>query len=482
MINVKSKRCIYEGCMKQPTFNLSTETKSLYCAEHKLKNMINVKDKLCTHEGCMKIPLFNLPTETKGLYCFDHKLVNMINVKDKRCIHEGCMKITPVFNLPTETKGLYCSDHRLENMINVRSNRCMHDGCTTRPNYNLPTETKALYCAEHKLENMINIKSKRCIYENCNKQPTFNLPTETKALYCSEHKLENMIDIKNKHCIYENCNTIPNFNLPTETKALYCAEHKLENMINVKDKRCQTKNCKQTAIFGYRFKRTQYCEEHKQPEMINLVLENKCSVLDCNNEYEYIITNNKYCIKHTPDNYETSLKRLCKWCDFKETTYICKDCTKRMAKKEWAVVRHLRRTINTKFEYNSSKMLQGCSKRRPDIYFELLRHCVIVEIDEHQHNTYEGSCECARINEIVNGIGGKSVVIIRFNPDTTKHKGKRLPNKLSDKVELLVETVKEELIREYDVFQIKLIQLYYDDNYEIYNEKKEELITNIVCI
>jgi len=27
-------------------------------------------------------------------------------------------------------------------------------------------------------------------------------------------------------------------------------------------------------------------------------------------------------------------------------------------------------------------MLQGCSKKRPDIYFELNSHCLIVEIDE----------------------------------------------------------------------------------------------------
>jgi hypothetical protein len=48
-------------------------------------------------------------------------------------------------------------------------------------------------------------------------------------------------------------------------------------------------------------------------------------------------------------------------------------------------------------------MLQECSKKRPDIYFELNKHCIIVEIDENQHNSYQNSCECARINEIVNG-------------------------------------------------------------------------------
>jgi hypothetical protein len=34
----------------------------------------------------MKLPSYNIPTETKAIYCSDHKKENMINVKDKRCI------------------------------------------------------------------------------------------------------------------------------------------------------------------------------------------------------------------------------------------------------------------------------------------------------------------------------------------------------------------------------------------------------------
>jgi hypothetical protein len=82
----------------------------------------------------------------------------------------------------------------------------------------------------------------------------------------------------------------------------------------------------------------------------------------------------------------------------------------------------------------------------------------------------------------VNGIGGKSVIIIRFNPDTTKNKGKKLPLLLSDKIKLLVNTIKEELTKEYDSFLVKLIQIYYDDDYKIYKDIKEEIITDIVCI
>ena len=324
---------------------------------------------------------------------------------------------------------------------------------------------------------------KKCIFENCLKRPNFNLPTETKALYCFDHKLENMIDVKHKRCIFENCLTNPSFNLPTETKGLYCFDHKLENMINTKLKNCQYPKCKQDAIFGLSNKRKQFCKDHKQDNMINLVMENKCSVLDCNEEYSDMLDNIKYCNKHIPENSLIKVKRLCKYCDIKENAdYVCKDCKKIQNKKEWAIVRYLRKVIDTKFEYNSSKMLQGCSKKRPDIYFELNMHCVIVEIDEHQHNSYEDKCECARLNEIVNGIGGKSVIVIRYNPDTVKNNNKILNINISDRLDLLVKTIKDELIQNYDNFIVKIIQIYYNDNYEKYKPIKEENITDKVAI
>jgi hypothetical protein len=218
--------------------------------------------------------------------------------------------------------------------------------------------------------------------------------------------------------------------------------------------------------------------------MINLILENKCSIIECDKEHGFIIDNIKYCMEHCPDtNIEINIKRLCKFCDIKEESkFVCNECKKIQNKKEWAIVRYLRKEIDTQFEYNTSKMLQGCSKKRPDIYFELNKHCVIVEIDEHQHDSYQDSCECARLNEIVNGIGGKSVIVIRYNPDKIKSKNKIIHIQQSDRVELLVKTIKNELLKDYDTFIVKIIQLYYDDNYEEYNPIKEEIITDIVCV
>ncbi len=51
-------------------------------------------------------------------------------------------------------------------------------------------------------------------------------------------------------------------------------------------------------------------------------------------------------------------------------------------------------------------------KKRPDIYFEFDKHCVIVEINENQHKSYDDYCECARINEIINGIGVNQLFLL----------------------------------------------------------------------
>jgi Holliday junction resolvase len=129
-------------------------------------------------------------------------------------------------------------------------------------------------------------------------------------------------------------------------------------------------------------------------------------------------------------------------------------------------------------------MLNGCSKKRPDVFFDLPGHCVIVEIDEHQHRSYEESCECARLCEIVSGIGGKPVIVIRFNPDSTRKAGRILPLELADKLDLLVATIKTELMASYDTFMVKLVQLYFDDISDAtgFQALKEEDITDRVAL
>jgi len=43
---------------------------------------------------------------------------------------------------------------------------------------------------------------------------------------------------------------------------------------------------------------------------------------------------------------------------------------------------------------------------------------VIIEIDENGHTTYDCSCERKRVNDILEDLGFRSVVFLRFNPDS----------------------------------------------------------------
>jgi hypothetical protein len=365
------------------------------------------------------------------------------------------------------------------------ASQCQQRG-RKRSSYNLPTERRGRVCKQRKLGGMVEVRSKRCEHEGCAARPSFNLPTERRGRFCRAHKLEGMVDVQNKRCEHEGCASLnPVFNLPTERRGRFCGSHRLSGMVNGKNRSCA--ECKSPALFGLPSKRAQYCGQHKMAGMVNVALENKCCVLTCEAEHDVLTAGQKYCLRHCPEERAAVvLKRLCKYCDIKErATHVCKDCRKISCKKEWGIVRFLRKAIDTPFEYNSSRMLQGCSKKRPDVYFDLPTHCVIVEIDEHQHATYDDSCECARLNEIVNGMGGRPVVVIRFNPDTTRAAGQALPLALADKLELLVATIKAQLMESFEEFSVRLFQLYFDDalaGRSAYEPCKAEDITRLVCV
>jgi hypothetical protein len=58
------------------------------------------------------------------------------------------------------------------------------------------------------------------------------------------------------------------------------------------------------------------------------------------------------------------------------------------------------------------------SRRRPDWRVDLLTHCVIVEIDENQHVSYDSTCENKRLMQLFDDLGKRPLVVIRINPDS----------------------------------------------------------------
>jgi hypothetical protein len=360
----KRKLCVYEECKTRPSYNFEGNKKPLYCSTHKLKEMIDVISTKCIYKNCFIQPIYNYEGEIKASFCSQHKQEGMIDIKNKTCIFEGC-KTIPIYNYNGETKRLYCALHKLNDMVNVKHKPCIYEACNTRPTYNVEGNSKPLYCSNHKLEKMINVVSITCNYVGCKTYPLYNFEGENIALNCASHRLDGMIDIKNKRCIYEGCKTIPAYNFDGKIKRLYCATHKLDKMINVKNKTCKSEWCYTIVKEKY----DGYC-------------------LFC-----YV---NLFPDKPTARNYKT---------------------------KEYSVVEFVK-TLFPNFDWiGDKKIVDGCSKRRPDLLLDLGYQIIIVEIDENQHIDYDCSCENKRIMELSQDLGHRPIIFIRFNPDNYNANG-----------------------------------------------------------
>jgi hypothetical protein len=201
-----------------------------------------------------------------------------------------------------------------------------------------------------------------CIHDGCRKQPTYNVEGETKALYCSVHKKDNMVNVISKTCIYDGCRKQPTYNVEGKTKALYCSVHKKDNMVNVKDKTCKNNWC-------------------------------------------FTIVRDKY------DGY-------CLFCYM--NMFPDKPVTRNYKTKEFAVVEYIKNKFPNYNWIADKHVIDGCSKRRPDLLLDLGYQIIIIEIDENQHIDYDCSCENKRIMELSQDLGHRPIVFIRFNPDDYK--------------------------------------------------------------
>jgi hypothetical protein len=87
--------------------------------------------------------------------------------------------------------------------------------------------------------------------------------------------------------------------------------------------------------------------------------------------------------------------------------------------KEHHVVDFLKSQFQDTLTMRFDKMVEGgCSRKRPDVFIDFGCHCLIIEVDEHQHASY--SCEEKRMVDLYEDVGFRKIVFLRFNPDRYK--------------------------------------------------------------
>jgi hypothetical protein len=85
--------------------------------------------------------------------------------------------------------------------------------------------------------------------------------------------------------------------------------------------------------------------------------------------------------------------------------------------KELEVVNHIKKHFGDYLWVFDRRIHGGVFNRRPDIFLDLGKHIIIIEVDENKHSSYNCACETNRINEIIFNVDYKPITLIRFNPD-----------------------------------------------------------------
>jgi len=420
MVDVKHPQCVADNCYLRPNYNYKNDKQGMYCKKHKLENMVDVTHNTCEFKNCPARPSYNYQGKKKGIYCDLHKLDHMVNVVTVKCLADNC-NTHPTFNYKGKIKGIYCIRHKLDNMVNVKDRKCEFNGCNVIPTFNYKGCVKALFCSKHKLEDMVDVKMKLCFYKECNKRPSYNYRGYNKPLYCGVHKLPNMINIYNRKCLFKDCDTFPIYNFPSEIKGNYCFEHKLPNMIDVYNKICTV--CETRAWYGFVGQKPIKCAKHKGANMMPNPCKT-CSMTKCKEIATYGYRNNTHCGNHKINDMNHFVYTECKHC--KELQLLnddgyCETCIGpvkynkfRLAKqreiKYWLV--------SNGYKYETyDKTINECVKYRPDFMFSCVGFKVFLEIDEDQHRNYEELCECVRMINIGQSLGGEPCIFIRYNPD-----------------------------------------------------------------
>lgn len=423
MINVK-RHCVCSGCPLNPNFGYPGKT-PLYCSNHKLEGMIDIVHKRCQFDGCNVFASFCLPGTSNPIYCANHKESIMVNPKNKPCQHEGCSK-RAYYGQCGSNIALYCTTHKIEGMSDLRHKMCAMTGCSKRPSFGAVGTQTAIYCAAHKEPGMVNVNNKKCKSPGCGKKPHFGHIGTKEALYCADHKEPDMVDVAHQKCQEPGCKKTPSYGVIGNNKPTHCSSHQTVGMVDLKHHKCQTPKCTIYASHGLPGQQPTHCLTHREIGQI-MNPTRRCQTDNCKNLAIYGYTKPSHCEEHKSTEEMDLIQKKCTQCGLTNVLDKYGHCATCDPKIFNCVRMAKQKKVRDFFDYHHMKYIsydkiidQGiCGKERPDFIFDYGTHMIIIEVDEHQHESYQQDCENPRMINIGQSLG-MPVLFIRYNPDKYK--------------------------------------------------------------
>jgi len=244
--------------------------------------------------------------------------------------------------------------------------------------------------------------------------------------------------------------------------------------INIIWKKCDIKGCK------YKCKQKSHLKIHKQ-NIHNLnVSWYKCSIKECNYKCKHKEKLNRH-KQFVHDNGNNK----CDFCEYNRNSHIyykdaigkhhiCRKCYKRVTGKNSRIeVRwsnYIDKKFGTKYLLSNDESLRkngGCQLYRPDKLYVGIHLVIISECDENQHFHDNGSYKCdeKRISYIYDeeGICGKTMVVIRWNPHKYKIPDGYKKKTIKQRLKLMVK-LKKYLRKHPPKSKIHIFYMFYDND------------------
>ncbi len=454
-VDVCHKLCLEPNCKTRPWVHRPGNKKTDYCRIHcvdgtceetinkiitKLENKFEpTRFEYCRNVECGTVEKLKRATygfePLKPLYCKAHYDPTIHkDVIHPQCLTEGC---TTRAGFAKDGKSAkYCGPcGKKIGFTESVQKKCAAEKCKTAPSYGIKGRPPT-HCAKHAdKDTMNNLIVARCTYENCNTSASYGYEKDRKLVRCAKHvDKSKMVIIKHQRCKFIGCTVTPVFGL-VGGSATHCRKHKDENMVNLHGRRCE--DCDKQPTFGIIGQRATHCVTHRDKATMVDVRHALCRFKGCTSRPTFGITKNEpiYCAKHAVNqNMIDVLNPRCEECNITNVNRnfkpYCSSCfyklnpdaqhTINFKTKELAFTQMLASTYPSMI---LDKPIEGGRSRyRPDALLDVTTHCIIVEIDENQHSSYDNSVEDYRLHTLRNELGNRPLVVIRVNPDSFKPK------------------------------------------------------------
>jgi len=444
--------CVIDACGKHSSYGPidGKRNSAFLCSTHGKKHggCENMKAKRCEAHQCKRVPSFGKPggLPKTATCCANHGIPKgYVDLVHPRCEYANCV-IIATFG-PRGGKAARCDDHREPHDIDLRNKKCEEPNCDDRAYYG-QRGGKVARCGQHKKADDIDRHNKLCAHSDCDDRAYYG-PHGGKVARCEQHREKDDVNLVHKLCEQPNCDDRAYYG-PRGGKVARCEQHKKADDVGLVYPICEGPNCDKHASFGKPGGKRARCEQHSEPDDINLV--NKiCEGPNCPTVASLGLPDGRrqFCIDHATHGVHIDVSHpRCASCPPSERKFIhplskvskCIDCdpalvhhtrTKEKAVKkagEDVFGKAFQRECHIPFtEFGIGVDRTECGMQpqtyaRLDFVIEKDGVVVVIEVDEHQHQTYCG--EIARVNEVAAYLlltkNNKYVHFIRFNPDAFK--------------------------------------------------------------